>query len=58
MEFKNLVPTLWEIIGKGKCAINISSLDNKLTITILYGKRRKTFCDNNTEKLLMDLKPI
>lgn len=56
MEFINkLLPTLWAIVEKQKCAINVSALENKLTVNILWGKKRKTFCDKNHDVLLQKL---
>ena len=56
MEFINqILPTLWAIVEKRKCAVNISSIENKLTINILLGKRRKTFCDKDEAVLLKQL---
>ncbi len=56
MEFINkMLPTLWAIIEKRKCAVNISSIENKLTINILLGRRRKTFCDKDENILLKQL---
>lgn len=50
-----MLPTLWAIVEKRKCAVNISSLENKLTVNILLGKRRKTFCDKDENLLLKKL---
>jgi hypothetical protein len=56
MEFINkILPTLWAIVEKRKCAVNISSIENKLTVNILLGKRRKTFCDKDENLLLQQL---
>lgn len=56
MEFINkILPTLWAIIEKRNCAVNISSIENKLTVNILLGKRRKTFCDQDETLLLKQL---
>jgi len=56
MEFiQKMLPTLWAIIEKRKCAVNISSIENKLTVNILFGKRKKTFCDKDENLLLQQL---
>jgi hypothetical protein len=56
MEFINkMLPTLWAIVEKRKCAVNISTTENKLTVNILLGKRRKTFCDKDENQVLKQL---
>ncbi len=56
MEFINkILPTLWAIIEKRKCAVNISTVENKLTVNLLLGNKRKTFCDKDETLLLQQL---
>jgi hypothetical protein len=51
-----LIPVLWEIIRRNnKCSVNVSTIENKLTVNILLGKRRKTFCDKDENLLLKQL---
>lgn len=51
-----LLPTLWRILDKNnKCAINVAVLDGKLTVSILFGKRKKVFSHPNGDVLLSQL---
>ena len=53
---KNLLPTLWAILDKNKkCAINAATIDGKLTVNILLGRRRKKFSHENEQVLLSQL---
>jgi len=57
MEFiNNLLPTLWAIVEKRNCAVNITTIGNKLTVNILFGKRKKTFCDKDQNQVLLQIK--
>lgn len=58
MEFiAGLKPLLWQILEKKKeYAINVSSLDNELTISILFGKKLKRFKNKNNNILLSEIK--
>lgn len=45
-----IMAVLWNILdAKKDCSINVATIDEKLTVNILRGKRRKTFshCDGN-----------
>ena len=39
-----------------KCAINIATIDNKLTVSILRGRRRKTYCDADANIVLLQMR--
>lgn len=53
---KLIMPTLWQILDKNKkCSINVSTIDNKLTVNILFGKRRKRFVEEHNQPLLSQL---
>ena len=53
---KLIMPTLWQILDKNKkCSINVSTIDNKLTVNILLGKRKKRFVEDHQTTLLSQL---
>lgn len=52
-----VIELAWSILDKNKeCAINIAIIDNKLTVNILKGRKRKTYCDNDANIVLLKLK--
>jgi len=52
-----VIELAWSILDKNKkCAINIATIDNKLTVSILKGRRRKTYCDEDTNKVLVQMR--
>lgn len=51
------MPTLWQIINKYRnCRINITTIDNKLTVSILRGKKINVYADSDIKILLLNLK--
>lgn len=51
------MPTLWQIINKHRnCRINITAIDNKLTVSILRGKKINVYADSDIKILLLNLK--
>lgn len=53
------MPTLWQIIEKKKnCAVNVTSLEDRLTVNILIGRKRKSFSHTDTDILLGQLKGL
>jgi hypothetical protein len=50
MDFVNkLMPILWNIIEKNKnCSVNVTTIDNQLTVNILLGKRKKIFSHDDS----------
>lgn len=53
---KIIMPTLWQILDKNKkCSINISTIDNKLTVSILFGRRKKRFVADSDKALINEL---
>jgi len=50
-----LLPLLWKLIEKKKCAINITSDNNELTVSIIRKKRTTRFKNEDSEKLISDL---
>lgn len=55
MDIKSLLPTLWRIIDRKKCAINIYTKDELTVITLLKSKRKKTFQNADSNTLLSQL---
>lgn len=57
MDFINkIMPVIWQIVEKKKrCAVNVSTIDDKLTVNILLGRRRKIFSHPNGDVLLSQL---
>jgi hypothetical protein len=58
MDFiSKIMPVLWQIIEKKKrCSINVSSLDEILTVNILLGRKKKVFSHPDCDYLLYQLK--
>ena len=53
---KVIMPVIWQIIEKKKrCAVNISTVNDKLTVHILFGRRRKIFSHSDNNVLLSQL---
>jgi hypothetical protein len=51
--YNKIMPVLWKILDSTKDgAINIATIDKKLTINILLGKRKKTFTHED-EKIVL-----
>jgi hypothetical protein len=57
MEIYNIImPVLWKILDSTKdCAINIATVEKKITINILLGKKRKTFAHEDEKIVLRHL---
>ena len=57
MEFINkIMPVIWQIVEKKKkCSVNVSTIDNKLTVNILFGRRKKIFSHPCGDVLLSQL---
>ena len=54
---KRIMPLVWAIVEKNKkCSANVSTFEDKLTITFLLGKRRKVFTHENDNILIRDLR--
>lgn len=58
MDFlSKIMPVLWQIVEKKKqCAINVSTVDKKLTITILFGRKKKRFVHADESVMLYELR--
>lgn len=51
-----IMGVLWAIIEKNKnCSVNVATIDNKLTVNILRGKRRNTIADTDGNIVLLKL---
>ena len=57
MDFVNeVMPVLWHVLSKHKRgAINVSTVDENLTVNILLGKKRKSFVNSDPNLLLCDI---
>lgn len=52
-----IVPLLWEIVGKNKkSAVNVTTKENEITISILTGRKWKRFKNINFDILLTDIR--
>ena len=52
-----ITAALWTIIEKNKnCSVNVTTIDNKLTVNILRGKRRSTIADIDGNIVLLKIK--
>lgn len=58
MDFLNkVIEAACSILVKNeKCSINIETIDNKLTVRILKGRRLKTYCDKDSNIVIMKMK--
>jgi hypothetical protein len=58
MDFiSKILPVLWQIIEKKKkCSINVNSLDEILTVNILFGRKKVVFSHPDSDYLLYQLK--
>jgi len=52
---RNLIPTLWQILDKKKCAINVTTIDNELTVSIIGKRRTKRFRNTNSSVVISEL---
>lgn len=51
-----IMPIIWQIIEKKRnCKANVTTFENKLIVNILFGKRKKTFCDKDHTIILAQL---
>jgi hypothetical protein len=51
-----IMAVLWAIIEKNKdWKVNVATIDNKLTVNILRGKRRNTISDTDGNIVLLKL---
>jgi len=57
MDFLHQVmPVLWHVLSKHKRgAINVSTVDDELTVNILLGRKRKSFVNSDPNVLLCDI---
>ena len=57
MDFLNkIMPVIWQIVEKKKkCAVNVTTIEDKLIVSILLGRRRKVFSHPNDNVLLEQL---
>jgi hypothetical protein len=52
-----VIELAWSILDKNReCAINIATIDNQLTVNILRGRRRKTYCDADANIVMMKMR--
>lgn len=52
-----VIELAWSILEKNKeCAINIATIDNKLTVNILRGRRRNTYCDADANIVMFKMR--
>lgn len=58
MDFlSKIMPILWQIVEKKKqCAVNVSTIEDKLTVTILFGRKKKRFSHSDESMLLYELR--
>lgn len=54
-----IMPVLWQIIdkqkNKRKCRVNVSTIDDKMTVSFLFGRRTKRFSHKDSKVLLEEL---
>jgi hypothetical protein len=60
MDFINrIMPILWKLLIKNpKCKINVATIEDKLTVNILLGKRRRTYAHKDIDILIGQLSNI
>lgn len=50
------MPVIWKIVEKKKkCAVNVTTIEDELIVSILLGRRRKVFSHPNDNILLEQL---
>jgi hypothetical protein len=52
---RTLIPTLWQILDKKKCAINVTTIENELTVSIIGKRRTKRFTNTNSSVVISEL---
>jgi hypothetical protein len=53
------MPILWKLLIKNpKCKINVATIEDKLTVNILLGKRRRTYAHKDIDILIGQLSNI
>ncbi len=61
MDIIHMIPALWDLMKRKKVAVNITNLDNELTISIIrkrniFGRRKITrFRHSNNNVLIADI---
>ncbi len=55
MDFRELLPILWKLIDKKKCAINVASIDNELAVSVITRKHIKRFKNHDSKELISQL---
>ncbi len=51
----NILPLLWQILAKKKCAINVCTIDNEMTVSIIRKRKIKRFVGTDSLSLIPDL---
>ena len=55
MDLGDLLPVLWKLIDKKKCAINVTSIDNELAVSVITRKHIKRFKNHDSKQLVSQL---
>ena len=54
-----IIPLIWQIMDKNcsnrKCKVNVATIDDKLTISFLFGRKIKRFSHADSNILLAEL---
>lgn len=54
-----IIPLIWQIMDKNsnkrKCKVNVSTIDDKLTVSFLFGRKIKQFAHADSNILLAEL---
>jgi hypothetical protein len=57
MDIIKLIPSLWKLLENKKCAINVTTIDNALAVSIIKRKRiKKRFVNKDSLCLLADIR--
>lgn len=51
----DLIPLLWKILAKKKCAINVCTIDNEMTVSIIRKRKIKRFTGTDSFSLIPHL---
>ena len=55
MDVSELLPILWNIVDNKKCAINVSYVDNRFSVSIIRKTRIERFNHSSQSELISQL---
>jgi hypothetical protein len=56
MDVLSMIPALWKLLDKKNIAINVTNLDNAITVSILKSRRvKRKFVNTDSAMLIADI---